>query len=94
MSTEPVVVAEFDKNGRGEVVRVSLTKLNAYDLLDLRVYYPDKVTGEMKPGKGLAMQQKHVGDLKKAVDAAARAIREARRKPGDLDSPDDSEPEN
>lgn len=68
---EGTVVAEFDKNTR-EKVRVSLTEYNGVDLLDVRAFYQSG--GEMKPGKGIALRRELIIPLRKALQAAEKAL--------------------
>ncbi len=69
---EGTVVAEFDKNSR-EKVRVSLTEYNGVALLDVRAFY--QAAGEMKPGKGLAIRRELITPLRKALQAAEKAVK-------------------
>ena len=75
MEEDGQLVAEFDKNNR-EKVRVRLTEYGKHKLIDIRAFYPDPVTGEMKPGKGIALQRDRIPELKKAIAAAERASKE------------------
>lgn len=68
---EGTVIAEFDKNQR-EKVRVSLTEYNGVELLDVRAFYESG--GEMKPGKGLALRRDLIPTLRKALQAAEKAL--------------------
>ena len=68
---EGTIIAEFDKNSR-EKVRVSLTEYNGVDLLDVRAFY--EAGGEMKPGKGLALRRELITPLRKALQAAEKAL--------------------
>lgn len=45
--------------GRDEL-RVRCVKANGEDYVDVRKWYPDKATGEMKPGKGLFVRYEEV----------------------------------
>lgn len=68
---EGTVVAEFDKNSR-EKVRVSLTEYNGVDLLDVRAFYQSG--DEMRPGKGIALRRELIAPLRKALQAAEKAL--------------------
>ena len=70
---EGTVVAEFDKNTR-EKLRVSLTEFNGVDLLDIRAFYSSG--GEMKPGKGIAVRRDLITPLRKALQAAEKAMKD------------------
>lgn len=68
---EGTVVAEFDKNSR-EKVRVSLTEYNGVALCDVRAFYQ---SGDaMKPGKGIAIRRELITPLRKALQAAEKAM--------------------
>lgn len=68
-----ITLAEFGKNAR-EVVRVRRTEYQGRALLDVRIWYPDVVTGEMRPGKGLALRVEQLGDLREALSTAASVL--------------------
>ena len=70
---EGTVIAEMDKNSR-EKLRVSLTEFNGQQLLDIRAFYSSG--GEMKPGKGIAVRRDLVTSLRKALQAAEKAIKD------------------
>jgi Transcriptional Coactivator p15 (PC4) len=67
------VIAEFDKNTR-EKVRVTLTEYNGIPLIDVRAFYIDGT--EWKPGKGLSLRRELLPQLKKALQAAEKALKE------------------
>jgi hypothetical protein len=73
MTTFPLVVAEFDWNGR-EVLRVQLDQYNGRPTFTARIFYP-AVDGEWKPGKnGLTLGLQHLEKTAKALsDAVAHA---------------------
>ncbi len=71
--TEGTVIAEFEKNQR-EKLRVSLTTYNGVDLLDVRAFYESR--GEMKPGKGIAIRRELIVQLRKALQAAEKAVKD------------------
>lgn len=68
-----ITLAEFGKNSR-EVVRVRRTEYEGRALLDVRTWYPDLVTGEMRPGKGLALRVEQLDDLRQALSTAASVL--------------------
>ena len=68
------LIAEFPKNDRGEVVRVSLRQYNGYRLLDLRTWYEDR-EGVLRPGRGgLCVRVELLPELREALDRASRTI--------------------
>jgi hypothetical protein len=67
------IVGEFEKNSR-EVVRVSLTEYNGVDLLDVRAFY--QAGGDWKPGKGIAVRRELITPLRKALQAAEKAMKD------------------
>jgi len=89
---EGTIVAEFDKNSR-EKLRVSLTEYNGVPLLDVRAFY--QAGTEMKPGKGLAIRRELITPLRKALQAAEKALaaeKTGKGKAGDAseDRPDET----
>ena len=68
------IVREFEKNSR-EVVRVSLTEFNGIDLLDVRAFY--QAGGDWKPGKGIAVRRELITPLRKALQAAEKAMKDS-----------------
>jgi hypothetical protein len=73
----PLIVAEWPKNQRGEIVRVSLEVLNDNPIVSTRVFWRDE-NGEFKPGRsGFAIGASH---LPKLSEAFASALAEARRR--------------
>lgn len=76
MAFLPIVVSEFPKNGRGEVIRVTLDEYRKSKIVDCRTWWPD-AEGVMRPGKGLTVSVTHVTQL-------ATALAEAERRAGEL----------
>jgi hypothetical protein len=72
----PVVVAEWSKNGRGEVIRVTLDEYRKSKVIDCRTWWQD-ADGMMQPGKGMTVAVKHLPQL-------ATALAEAERRAGEL----------
>jgi hypothetical protein len=70
---EPIPVAEFWKNRRGESIRLVLSTFEGRSILDLRTWYTDTADGKLKPGKGFAAEVRHLPRL-----AAAFAKAEAK----------------
>jgi hypothetical protein len=73
--TEPVEVARFWKNRRGEAIIVRLSTYEGYNLVDLRAWYTAQ-GGELKPSKGLACSVRHLPELAAAVNKALTKARE------------------
>jgi Transcriptional Coactivator p15 (PC4) len=70
---EPITVAEWWKNRRGESIRVRLSTYEGRNLADVRTWYTED--GKLKPGKGFAAEVKH---LPRLADAIAKAEAKAR----------------
>jgi Transcriptional Coactivator p15 (PC4) len=69
---DPVVIAEWWKNRRGESVRLVLNRFEGRDIFDLRTWYT--ADGKLKPGKGFAAEVRHLPRLAAAfVKAEAKA---------------------
>jgi hypothetical protein len=72
---EPITVAEWWKNRRGESIRVSLSNYEGRDLADVRTWYTGD-DGKLKPGKGFAAEVKHLPRLTAAIAKAEAKARE------------------
>jgi hypothetical protein len=81
--TEPVEVARFWKNRKGEAIVVRLSNYEGHDLIDLRTWYTGS-DGRLAPGKGLACSVRHLPELAAAL---SKALTEARSR-GLLDDGD------
>ena len=51
---EPIIIAEWWKNRRGELIRVRVSTYEGHNLVDLRSWYSGD-DGRLKLGKGLAV---------------------------------------
>src|SRR5262245_43394727 len=71
---EPVVIAEWWKNRRGESIRVQLSTYEGRNLADVRTWYTEE--GRLKPGKGFAAEVKHLPRLAAAITKAEAKARE------------------
>ena len=71
---DSVEVARFQKNS-GEEVRAQLTNYKGYDLIDLRVFAIRK-DGDVATRKGLALNVALLPELKKAILAVEKALKE------------------
>jgi Transcriptional Coactivator p15 (PC4) len=66
---EPIEIAKFWKNRKGEAIIVRLTEYEGHPLIDARTWFtaPD---GALKPGKGLACTVRHLPRLAAALNKA------------------------
>lgn len=72
--TEPVIVAEWWKNRRGDSIRVCLNTYEGHNLVDIRSWFSGD--GRLKPGKGFSCNIRHLPRLAKEIE---KALTEARR---------------
>src|SRR5262249_1774181 len=73
----PIVIAEWPKNGRGELVRVTLDEFKGRATFDARVWF-EAEDGTHKPTKsGLTIALSH---LPRIAEAVTRALAEALRR--------------
>jgi len=73
---EPVTIAEWWKNRRGESIRLTLTTWQGRNIADLRVWCTSP-EGKLKPSaKGIACDIKHLAKLKGAFAKAEAKARE------------------
>lgn len=57
------IVAEIPKNSR-EVYRIIRRDFKGYHLVDVRVWYDDRMTGELRPGKaGISFKVEDLPEL-------------------------------
>jgi hypothetical protein len=70
---EPITIAEFWKNRRGEAIRLVLNRFEGRSIFDLRTWYT--ADGRLKPGKGFAAEVRH---LPRLAAAFAKAVARAR----------------
>jgi hypothetical protein len=71
---DPVVIAEWWKNRRGESIRLVLNRFEGRDIFDLRTWYT--ADGRLKPGKGFAAEVRHLPRLAAAFAKAEAKARE------------------
>jgi hypothetical protein len=69
---EPVTIAEWWKNRRGESVRVTLSTYADRNLVDLRTWFT--ADGKLQPGRGFAAEVRH---LPRLAAALAKAVAKA-----------------
>jgi hypothetical protein len=72
--TEPITIAEWWKNRRGESIRLALNQFQGRSIVDLRTWYTED--GKLKPGKGFAAEVRHLPRLARAFAKAASKARE------------------
>jgi hypothetical protein len=72
---EPLVIAEWWKNRRGESVRLTLNRYEGRDIIDLRTWYTGD-DGRLRPGKGFAAEARHLPRLAAAFAKAEARARE------------------
>jgi hypothetical protein len=71
---EPLVIAEWWKNRRGESIRLTLNLYEGRNVIDLRTWYT--ADGKPKPGKGFAAEVRHLPSLAAAIAKAEAKARE------------------
>jgi hypothetical protein len=71
---QPVTVAEWWKNRRGESVRLVLNTFQGRNVFDLRTWYT--ADGHLKPGKGFAVEVRHLPRLAAEIAKAEAKARE------------------
>jgi hypothetical protein len=52
---DDVIITEIPKNSR-EVYRVVRRDFKGYPLVDVRIWFDDATTGELRPGKGVSIK--------------------------------------
>jgi hypothetical protein len=72
---EPITVAEWWKNWRGESIRLVLSTFEGRSIVDLRTWFPGG-EGKLKPGKGFAAEVRHLPRLAAAFARAEAKARE------------------
>jgi hypothetical protein len=75
--TEPLDIAKFWKNRRGESIRVTLSTFEGHNLISVRTWFTDSKSGQDRPAKGFTSNVKHlprlIAELTKA-EAKAREL--------------------
>lgn len=71
---EPITIAEWWKNRRGESIRVRLSTYEGRNLADVRTWYTED--GKLRPGKVFAVEVKHLPQLARALAKAALQARQ------------------
>jgi hypothetical protein len=85
--SEPIEVAKFWKNRKGEAIIVRLSSYEGHILIDQRSWFTAQ-DGTLKPGKGLACALRHLPELAAALN---KAVNEARAR-GLLDEAAEAQP--
>jgi len=75
ISADERLLASFPRNSREEVRIVSKTIGNR-ECLDVRIWYPDAVDGEFRPGKGLTLVRAKLPEFREALNLAAAQLEE------------------
>jgi hypothetical protein len=70
--SEPITIAEWWKNRRGEWIRVRLSTYDDRNLINLRTWYT--ADGKLQPGKGFASEVRHLPRLAAKAEANAREL--------------------
>jgi hypothetical protein len=71
------IIKDIDK-GNGEVIRVEMSEYKGAQYLNLRVWYTDKNTNELKPTqKGITVKPELYDALKEAVLLAEGPVKDA-----------------
>jgi hypothetical protein len=73
---EPILVAEFWANRRGESLRVQLRMFEGVPLIDLRKFYTGAEGKLLPTKKGLSLVIRRLPDLAAAIVKAERVARE------------------
>jgi hypothetical protein len=73
---EPIIVADFWANRRGEAVRVQFRELEGQTLIDLRRHYTGREGKLVPTKKGLSLAIRKLPDLAVAI---AKALTKARK---------------
>jgi hypothetical protein len=72
---EPITIAEWSKNRRGESIRLVLGQFQGRSIVDLRTWYT--ADGKLKPGKGFAAEVRHLPRLAAAIAKAEAKARDS-----------------
>jgi Transcriptional Coactivator p15 (PC4) len=72
---EPITIAEWWKNRRGESIRLVLSQFQGRSIFDLRTWYTGD-DGKLRPGKGFAAEVRHLPRLAAAIAKAEAKARE------------------
>ena len=68
---DAIIVAEFWANRRGEAVRIQIRTYEGRRVIDLRKYFNDKASGQLRPTrKGLTLALTKLPDLAHGINKA------------------------
>jgi hypothetical protein len=70
---EPIIIAQWWRNRRGEAIRIRLSTRRGHNLLDIRTWCSSS-DGKLVPGKGFCVGIKH---LPRLAAALAKAVAKA-----------------
>jgi transcriptional coactivator p15 (PC4) len=71
---EPLIIAEWWKNRRKEVIKVRLSTYEGHNLVDVRTWFGEE--GRLKPGKGFCASVKHLPRLAAEITKALAKARQ------------------
>ena len=70
------IVWEFNKNARGEVLRIDCHTWKGKPLVAVRTWYRDRDSGELRPGReGFSIHPDKLAELETGIKAAAEEAR-------------------
>jgi hypothetical protein len=79
---EPIDIAKFWKNRKGEAVLVQLSTFENHNLISVRTWFQAE-DGKMRPSKGFTANVRHLPKLAKALAAAVEKARKLHLIDGD-----------
>jgi hypothetical protein len=68
------IIAEIPKNGR-EVYRITRRTFKGYPLVDVRIWFDDATTGELRPGKGVSLKLESLPEIVAALAGLIEGVR-------------------
>ncbi|MBK7674396.1 MAG: transcriptional coactivator p15/PC4 family protein [Candidatus Accumulibacter sp.] len=63
---DDVIIAEIPKNSR-EVYRITRRDFKGYPLVDVRIWFDDATTDELRPGKGVSIKLEALPEIVAAL---------------------------
>ena len=66
--SEPIVIG---KNDKGDVIQIKKVMKNNKEFTDVRSWYVDKKTGELKPGKGITIPDDLADEVAEQIMSSA-----------------------
>lgn len=61
--------------GERDVYRLRLCEFKGHRYLDLRSWFPDRATGELRPGKGVTLKLTALPQIIEALQKAAQMVK-------------------